>query len=108
MHGGNNWWPPSYDPKRHLHFVPTADAATQYFSLPMDFKPGQITMGGTTRLARNQPAEMAIKAINPDTEKLYGQRDGIKTIFTNFLASAVYSRPTAVSCLAAAKIDTSF
>ena len=67
MHGGTNWWAPSFDAKRHLHFVPTVDAATLYFSVNMHYVAGQMTMGGTTRLAGNQPAVMAIKAIDPDT-----------------------------------------
>jgi len=70
MHGGTNWWPPSYHPKRRLHFVPTVDAATLYFSVAMRLEQGQMTMGGTTRLASNQPAIMAIKAIEPDTGKV--------------------------------------
>lgn len=69
MHGGTNWWPPSYDAKRKTHFVPTVDAATMYLSIPGEYKPGQMTMGGATRLATGQPAVMAIKAIDPDTGK---------------------------------------
>lgn len=67
MHGGTNWWPPSYDPKRRLHFVPTVDAATMYLSVTGEYTPGQMTMGGATRLAAGQPAVMAIKAIDPQT-----------------------------------------
>lgn len=67
MHGGTNWWPPSYDAKRRLHFVPTVDAATLYFSVDMKYKAGEMTMGGTTQLASNVPAVMAVKAIDPDT-----------------------------------------
>jgi alcohol dehydrogenase (cytochrome c) len=67
MHGGTNWWAPSYDPRRHLHFVPSVDAATLYYSMDMRYVAGQMTMGGTTRLATSQPAVMAIKAIDPDT-----------------------------------------
>ena len=70
MHGGTNWWPPSYDPKRRLHFVPTVDAATLYFSVDMKYKAGQMTMGGTTQLASNVPAVMAVKAIDPDTGEI--------------------------------------
>ncbi|MEO8225765.1 MAG: PQQ-binding-like beta-propeller repeat protein [Gammaproteobacteria bacterium] len=67
MHGGTNWWAPSYDPQRHLHFVPSVDAATLYFSMDMSYVAGHMTLGGTTRLATSQPAAMAIKAIDPDT-----------------------------------------
>jgi alcohol dehydrogenase (cytochrome c) len=67
MHGGTNWWQPSYDAKRKLHFVPSVDAATLYFSIDMKYTAGEMTMGGTTRLATNQPAVMAIKAIDPET-----------------------------------------
>lgn len=67
LHGGTNWWPPSYDAKRNLHFVATVDAATYYFTLDEKKKPGTMTMGGTTVLASNHPAVMAIKAIDPNT-----------------------------------------
>ena len=70
MHGGTNWWPPSYDPQRQLHFVPTVDAATMYLSIAGDYKGGEMTMGGTTRLAAGQPAVMAIKAIDPQTGRV--------------------------------------
>lgn len=67
LHGGTNWWPPTYDPKRKLHFVPTVDAATIYFRLDEKLKPGTMTMGGTTVLATNRPSVMAVKALDPDT-----------------------------------------
>jgi alcohol dehydrogenase (cytochrome c) len=67
LHGGTNWWPPSYDPKRKLHFVPTVDAATIYFRLQEKLVPGTMTMGGTTVLATNRPAVMEVKALDPDT-----------------------------------------
>ena len=67
LHGGTNWWPPTYDPKRKLHYVPTVDAATIYFRLDEKLKPGTMTMRGTTVLATNRPAAMAVKALDPDT-----------------------------------------
>lgn len=67
MHGGTNWWAPSFDTKRGLQFVPTVDAATLYFKGDGAYKKGEMVLGGTTRLASNQPAVMAIKAIDPDT-----------------------------------------
>jgi alcohol dehydrogenase (cytochrome c) len=67
MHGGTNWWPPSYDAQRKLHFVPTVDAATLYLSAHTEYTAGKMTMGGTTRLASGQPAVMAIKAIDPES-----------------------------------------
>lgn len=67
LHGGTNWWPPTYDPKRKLHYVPTVDAATIYFRLEEKLKPGTMTMRGTTVLATNRPAVMAVKALDPDT-----------------------------------------
>ena len=67
LHGGTNWWPPTYDPKRKLHYVPTVDGATIYFRLEEKLKPGTMTMRGTTVLATNRPAVMAVKALDPDT-----------------------------------------
>jgi alcohol dehydrogenase (cytochrome c) len=67
LHGGTNWWPPSYDAKRRLHYVPTVDAASTYFSIQEKLKPGTMTMRGTTQLASTLPAVVAVKAIDPDT-----------------------------------------
>jgi alcohol dehydrogenase (cytochrome c) len=67
LHGGTNWWPPTYDPKRKLHYIPTVDAATLYFTIDEKLKPGTMTMRGTTHLASNLPAIMQVKAIDPDT-----------------------------------------
>jgi alcohol dehydrogenase (cytochrome c) len=67
LHGGTNWWPPSYDPKRKLHYLATVDAATLYFTIDEELKPGTMTMRGTTVLASNVPAVMAVKAMDPDT-----------------------------------------
>lgn len=73
MHGGTNWWAPSFDPKRKLHFVPSVDAATLYFKGDAVFKKGEMVLGGATRLATNQPAVMAIKAIDPETGEVRWQ-----------------------------------
>ena len=67
LHGGTNWWPPTYDAKRKLHYVPTVDAATIYFRLEEKLKPGTMTMRGATVLATNRPAVMAVKALDPNT-----------------------------------------
>lgn len=67
MHGGTNWWAPSYDARRRLQYVPSVDAATLYFKGTAEYKPGVMDLGGTTRLAVNQPAVMSIKAIDADT-----------------------------------------
>lgn len=67
IHGGTNWWPPSYDDERHLQFVPTVDGATQYFSVSKRAKAGEMAMGGTAQIPQNIPAVMAVKAIDPDT-----------------------------------------
>ena len=67
MHGGTNWWAPSFDAKRGLHFVATVDAATLYFKGDGAYKRGEMVLGGTTRLAENQPTVMAIKAIDSET-----------------------------------------
>jgi alcohol dehydrogenase (cytochrome c) len=67
LHGGTNWWPPTYDAKRRLHYVPTVDAATLYYTVDEKLKPGTMTMRGTTQLVTNLPAVMAVKAIDPQT-----------------------------------------
>lgn len=67
LHGGTNWWPPTYDAKRRLHYVPTVDAATIYYTVDEKLKPGTMTMRGTTQLVTNMPAIMAVKAIDPQS-----------------------------------------
>jgi alcohol dehydrogenase (cytochrome c) len=67
VQGATNWWAPSYDSKRKLHFVPTVDAATMYLLIDSKNEPGNMAMGGTTHFAHNQPAAMAIKALDPES-----------------------------------------
>lgn len=65
-----NWWPPSYDHKRQLVFVPTSDAAGLYFLAEerTEYEPGELFESGTTlKYAPNQPATAYVKAIDAQT-----------------------------------------
>lgn len=72
--GGTNWWPPSYDSRRGLLFVPSVDGASIYFrDENVRFKNGQLFMGGIAHNATNQPTTIAIKAIAADTGEIRWQ-----------------------------------
>lgn len=69
--GGTNWWAPSFDPKRHLMFVPSVDVADLFFNVdPPAFRDGKIYLAGGFERAHNQPITVAIRAIEVTTGEL--------------------------------------
>jgi|GEM_PF-53512 len=61
-----NWWPPSYDPLRHLVFVPSSDAAGVYFRTnEVQFERGAHFEGSAAwPYSPNLPASAYVKAID--------------------------------------------
>jgi alcohol dehydrogenase (cytochrome c) len=71
--GATNWWTPSFDPRRHLMFVPAVDAASIYFKGDDDsakFHETNVYGGSTFQRAPNQPVTVAIRAIDVTTGDL--------------------------------------
>lgn len=65
--GGTNWWPPSYDERRRLLYVPAVDAASIYFRGEARYERGKEFVGGGTKVAANHPVATSIKAIDVET-----------------------------------------
>ncbi|HEU4622348.1 MAG TPA: PQQ-dependent dehydrogenase, methanol/ethanol family [Burkholderiaceae bacterium] len=63
--GGTNWWPPSFDAKRGLVFVPAVDSASIFFHDDPDLeRNGSKALGGTHQYAAGHPAAAMIKAVD--------------------------------------------
>ena len=65
-----NWWPPSFDSKRLLLFVPTVDAAAIFFREEPEFDQNKMYLGSSSRLPTDQPFTIAIKAIDVRTGEI--------------------------------------
>ena len=66
--GATNWWPPSYDPKRRLLYVPTVNAAAVYYhDQPPRFKLGQSYAGSSFERAANEPSSISLQALDVTT-----------------------------------------
>lgn len=67
--GATNWWPPSFDPQRHLLFVPSVDASSVFFKAAAVPKVhiGEVFGGSSTQRASNQPYLVAMRAIDATT-----------------------------------------
>ena len=69
--GATNWWPPSFDPKRNLLFVPSADTADIYFNIEgQDYHEGRSFLASGFERANNQPTTLAVRAIDVSTGQL--------------------------------------
>ena len=69
--GATNWWPPSYDARRQLMYVPSIDAASIYFASEAHVDKGKDQfLGSTSVYAANQPAAAGLKAIEAGTGKV--------------------------------------
>jgi len=64
-----NWWPPSYDPARQLVFIPSADAAGEYFrgEHPKYEKGGWFLGSVASDYSPNHPATAYLKAVDAQT-----------------------------------------
>lgn len=66
--GATNWWPPSYDARRQLMYVPSIDAASIYFAQETRAERGREQfLGSTSVYAANQAAAASVKAIEAGT-----------------------------------------
>jgi alcohol dehydrogenase (cytochrome c) len=69
--GATNWWPPSFDPKRNLLFVPSVDVADIFFNIEFqDYREGRSFLASGSNRAHNQPITLAIRAIDVSTGQL--------------------------------------
>jgi alcohol dehydrogenase (cytochrome c) len=66
--GATNWWPPSFDPSRNLLFVPSVDSADLFFNIDgQTYHAGRSFLASGYQRAHNQPATLAVRAIDVST-----------------------------------------
>ncbi len=67
----HNWWPPSFDSKRNLLFVPSVDSADLFFNIDgQTYHAGRSFLASGYQRAHNQPATIADRAIAVSTGQL--------------------------------------
>lgn len=64
--GATNWWPPSYNPKTGLVYVPARDDDKTFFRIPETYRRGELYTGGTVNPAP-APEVLAIRALDLTT-----------------------------------------
>lgn len=68
--GATNWWPPSYDPKTDLFFVPTLERGGVFFSAGANAPkatPGEVFLGSATQGITGLKHYTAVRAIQVAT-----------------------------------------
>jgi alcohol dehydrogenase (cytochrome c) len=67
--GATSWWPPSYDAKRNLVYVPSADTADIYFNVdnPEYHEGLDMFLGSGFVRANGRPTALALRAIDAAT-----------------------------------------
>ncbi len=69
--GGTNWWPPSYDRRRQLVYVPFVDAAgVFFFEETARVEKGVLFKGSWGQTSGNQPVATGLKAIDAETGEI--------------------------------------
>ena len=70
MHGGTNWFSPSYSPDSGLFYVAVREEGTTFFKGKQAYKPGEwFTSGGISGIAGVEPSG-SIRALEAETGKL--------------------------------------
>jgi len=67
LHGGTNWFSPSYSPRAGLFFVAARQMGSRYFKYPVSFTPGRYFLGGGESEFGGDSAQGAVKALSPLT-----------------------------------------
>ncbi|MFN7922895.1 MAG: PQQ-dependent dehydrogenase, methanol/ethanol family [Bryobacteraceae bacterium] len=70
LHGGTNWFSPSYSPATKLFYVAAREMASHYFKGEAEFKPLTFFGGGGERALPPDQAWGAIRALDPATGKM--------------------------------------
>jgi alcohol dehydrogenase (cytochrome c) len=67
--GGNNFWPPAYDPNQRLLFVNARESCATYYAWKPEYTPGDRFTGGATQRTRDAGVAPwgALRAIDPVT-----------------------------------------
>ncbi|HXI21358.1 MAG TPA: PQQ-dependent dehydrogenase, methanol/ethanol family, partial [Gemmatimonadales bacterium] len=65
LHGGTNWFSPSYSPRAGLFYVAARQMGSTYFKYPVSYTPGRLFMGGGEAEFGGDTAQGAVKALEP-------------------------------------------
>lgn len=69
--GATNWWAPSFDPKRKLLFIPSADTTDTYFNVDTEqYHEGHTFLGSGYQRAHTQPTTLALRAMDVSTGQM--------------------------------------
>jgi len=69
LHGGTNWFSPSYSPRTNLFYVAARQMSSRYYKYPATYTPGRYFLGGGESEFGGDSAQGAIKALDPLTGK---------------------------------------
>jgi alcohol dehydrogenase (cytochrome c) len=70
MHGGTNWFSPSYSPLTRLFYVAVREEGTMFYKEKQNYKAGEwFTSGGISGIAGVEPTG-SIRALEAETGKL--------------------------------------
>ncbi len=69
LHGGTNWFSPSYSPSAGLFYVAARQMGSRYFKYPATYTPGRYFLGGGESEFGGDSAQGAVKALDPVSGK---------------------------------------
>jgi alcohol dehydrogenase (cytochrome c) len=69
LHGGTNWYSPSYSPRAGLFYVAARQMGSRYYKYPASYTPGRYFMGGGEAEIGGDSAQGAVRALDPLTGK---------------------------------------
>ncbi len=67
LHGGTNWFSPSYSPRSGLFYVAARQMGSRYFKYPVSYTPGRYFLGGGESEFGGDSAQGAVRALDPVT-----------------------------------------
>jgi alcohol dehydrogenase (cytochrome c) len=67
VEGATNWFSTSFNPATGLYYVQTLEKCTIYTKTPSVWEPGKSYYSGSTRNARDEPAQKVLRAIDIKT-----------------------------------------
>jgi alcohol dehydrogenase (cytochrome c) len=67
LHGGTNWYSPSYSPSAGLFYVAARQMGSVYYKYPVSFTPGRYFLGGGEAEFGGDSAQGMIRALEPTT-----------------------------------------
>lgn len=69
LHGGTNWYSPSYSPLAGLFYVAARQMGSRYYKYPASYTPGRYFMGGGEAEVGGDSAQGSVRALDPLTGK---------------------------------------